>query len=159
MENDNKIIKNIRNLDYLDNSLNEVIVREEITLDETPENIEFAIVRDARVDVFELPYNEDNMKSIDDFQKEIKIKEEEKIIELMKEKEQENVIDEPIDLTKNEDMIDFMDDIERRVSYKRTFGITESRKHQIEKISTIGAIVLFGLCCLLYLYINLFVES
>ncbi|MGI6702356.1 MAG: hypothetical protein ACOX3U_07885 [Christensenellales bacterium] len=82
--------------------------------------------------------------SIDEYYEEQKRKKLEAEAEEIRKREEEKKIEEPVDLTYTENK-EYMPIVERRVSYRRTFGITASRKKDIDKYTTIGLLTLCGI--------------
>jgi hypothetical protein len=96
-------------------------------------------------DLIDEPQADKEIPTIEQYYTDIKLKEQAVIEEELIKREEEKKIEEPVDLTYAESNY-YYPVKERRVSYKRTFGITDSRKRDLDRIITIG---LFALCGIL----------
>lgn len=90
------------------------------------------------------PQADKEIPTIEQYYTDIQLKEESAMAEEQLKREEEKKIDEPVDLTYAESNY-YYPVKERRVSYKRTFGVTDSRKRDIDRMVTIGLFVLCGI--------------
>lgn len=156
MPKDSKIIKNQIYKDYMEDDLfneNEGLrAQGEIAVTYT-KGLNF-INKDIRhLDFMKEPEAEKEIPTIEQYYIDQEKKKELARLEQEKAKEEEKKIEEPVDLSEAD--AEFIFTVpERRVSYRRTFGITKSRKRDINKYTTIALLTLTGILALISFLIN-----
>ena len=104
-------------------------------------------------DLIDEPQADIEIPTIEQYYTDIQLKEEAAMAEEQLKREEEKKIDEPVDLTYAEADYYFPNK-EKRVSYRRTFGVTASRKRDLDRKISIGLLVLCGVLSIISFIIS-----
>lgn len=156
MDNKVKINKNLKYISENDNdkeilsNSNQKIDKYNCSVNITNTNINRNIISSDYID--DKGFTTEN-KTIEQFRQDIQ-KEQEKLKQQKElEKQEMNKIEEPLDLSECEIDI-FAPKFERKVSFRRTFGITESKRRNFKKIATIILLIISAILFLVSFYLS-----
>lgn len=162
MTGSDKIVKDLRYKELAEelvsqpfSNANERLVDSEqtITINDQQHRDNCKIVKNINSSDY-IEFNSDvkDLKSIDDYEQEIiDMKEQARLDEILRRERQREIVIETINLA---DADVFVPISERRVSYRRTFGITDSKRRDIEKYTTIALLGLTGFLALVSFLIS-----
>lgn len=138
-----KIQKNANYLACLKDSEDELDYNGAIEIDSSNTEQSKPILRNTSY-TEELIRSKYDLESIDDYKTKVQEKKRKARLEEERKKKEAQKIDTPVDLSGvNTNFYEALP--EKRVNFKRTFGVSNTRKKKIEKITTIIIFIIFGI--------------